>query len=86
MALKRPRGTGSIFLLAILAMCGCDAPQNAPSASTTRTTASNLRYFHDVRTDLCFAAVGQMNGTSLTSAVQITWVPCNDKVMEEIRK
>ena len=85
--MKRPRGIGSIFLLALLAMCGCgDAPQVAPSASTVRETASNLRYFHDARTDLCFAAVGQMNGNTFTSAVQITWVPCNDKVMEEIRK
>ncbi len=66
-----------------LLLIACDASQSKPSPETVGEAAQNLRYFHDARTGLCFAAVSQLNG-ELIMQVQVTNVPCNSEVLKLI--
>lgn len=60
---------------AVIVTVGCQ--NNSKPAPITG--ADNLRYFHDERTGLCFAAMNsQIEGYASTS---ITNVPCTDKVL-----
>jgi hypothetical protein len=62
-------------LALLLFLVGCQAN----SKPEPITGADNLRYFHDERTDLCFAAMNsQVEGYQSTS---ITNVSCTDKVL-----
>ena len=74
-----------IIIIAVLTLSSCDAPQSNPSVAATVQAASKLRYFQDDRTGLCFAAMAQMNGNTWTAALNITWVPCEPKVLEIIK-
>lgn len=74
-----------VMLVAALVLISCDAPQAKPEANTVKNIAANLRYFHDERTGECFAAVTTIDDVAFNH-VQITWVPCNPKVMELIKQ
>lgn len=76
-----------VGILIALVLSGCDTRVNKPDAITGMAAANNMRYIQDNKTGLCFAvlsatAVTDVNSRSLT----ITWVPCDPKVLQEIRK
>lgn len=64
-------------LIILAATVGCQSNSIPDVVKPT-----NIRYFHDVRTDLCFAATNsQHEGWMITS---ITYVPCTDAVVRII--
>ncbi len=76
----------ALFSFAVsFALLGCDAPQIKTQAGTVKDIASQLRYFHDERTGECFAAITTLDDVVMNH-VQITWVPCDPKVLEMIKQ
>lgn len=68
-----PFFTFVLAMLTVAFMAGCQN-NSMPDVKPTE-----IRYFHDPRTDLCFAATNsQHEGWMITS---ITNVPCTDKVL-----
>jgi hypothetical protein len=64
-------------IVAVIAGCQINSAPDAVSST-------NLTYFRDARTDVCFAATNsQTNGYYSTS---ITYVPCTPKVLEQVQK
>ena len=70
-----------VILFFAMLISSCQMSQT----SNTASIVSNLSYFRDSRTGLCFAAVNSMssNGYTVTS---ITWVPATDSVLALIKK
>lgn len=64
-----------LILVCALVLNGC---QNN-SKPEVITGSDNLRYFHDWRTDLCFAAMNSW--VENYQSTSITNVPCTDKVL-----
>lgn len=64
----------------LILLASCDAPQGRTDVGTVLDIAAKLRYFHDERTGECFAAITTIEDVALNH-VQITWVPCDPKVL-----
>jgi hypothetical protein len=60
----------AFFLLVILSNC------QQSTSSDTDAIKSQIRYFKDVRTGLCFGSINSISGTGY-SVSSITCVPCD---------
>lgn len=76
-----------VSILAALTLGGCGESVSNLDAKTAAAAAANVIYMQDKKTGLCFAVIspsGLINPFS--SFLKITWVPCEPKVLEQIKK
>lgn len=66
-------------------LMGCDSMQVKPSDSALNNMSEDIRYFQDSRSGQCYASIGQRTG-SIHPSLQITWVPCDPKVLALVGK
>ena len=70
----------------VLVLSGCGVKVSQPSQSTAREAVNNLVYAQDLRTDQCYAVVSSASAGHLSDqSMTITWVPCDPKVLEQIK-
>ncbi len=63
-----------LSLVALAISAACELPQT-PSARSTDVTATNMAYFKDPRTGLCFASIGSQTAYAYF-VTSFTNVPC----------
>jgi hypothetical protein len=65
----------------------CSVALDKPSKKTAVEAVVKLRYIKDPITDLCFALVSTSHALTVSDdGMTITWVPCDQKVLEQIGK
>ncbi len=75
----------SLFLAAALLLTGCYGPDaKKTSDQNIQSMKSNISYFMDSRTGLCFAAVSS-RGYGNTYTESISNVPCNEEVLALVK-
>ena len=69
------------FVLALIFLAGCTS-NSAPDRSDLKST--NIVYFKDDRTNVCYAAMNSLDGHSGWHTTSITYVPCTPEVEKQI--
>jgi hypothetical protein len=68
-----------------IGLVGCDSLQTKPSDAALTNMSEDIRYFQDARSGQCYASIGQRTD-SIHPSLQITWVPCDPKVLALVGK
>jgi hypothetical protein len=74
---------GIVCLAVFGYMAGCTS-NSAPSNSDLKS--SNLTYFKDSRTGICYSAMSSLDVHSGWKSTTITYVPCTDAVESAIKQ
>ncbi|HWP61294.1 MAG TPA: hypothetical protein VN495_01695 [Candidatus Paceibacterota bacterium] len=76
-----------IPFFALLLLTGCGPSVSKPSKSTAREVVNKMTYAQDSKTGLCYAVLASKSAWNFNdSSLTITWVPCEQKVLEQINK
>jgi hypothetical protein len=77
--MRNPHFSAAMLFLFTLVMAGCALLVGCQMNSLPDVVkSSDIRYFHDERTDICFAATNSYHEGYYSTT--ITYVPCTDKV------
>jgi uncharacterized protein YceK len=77
----------AVVCITILLLSGCGVSVSKTSSSTANQAVNELTYAQDARTGLCYATISTSSATHVNDqGMTITWVPCEPKVLEQIKK
>jgi len=78
----------TVILIAAISIVitGCSFNPSKTSQKSANKLVSMLTYAQDQRTNLCYAMIeGSESGNPDNTSLSITWVPCEPKVLEQIK-
>ena len=76
-----------IPVLLSAALMGCSVGTSKPSQSTATDVMSKLTYIQDAKTGLCYAMISTSHTAQASDdGLSLTWVPCEPKVLEQIKR